>query len=272
MISRETFDAVQRVTQRRSRSVPHIAIRTEFPLRSFVRCKNCELALTGSFSRGRSKLYPYYHCVQKHCDLRGYYSLSEVHGEFVNFLASASADEHSLAHLKEWVMRAFEPRASLADALKQRRASDAKKIDDQRQQLIRMKMENLITDDEYRAQRRLLDERVTNMPVDTPIRDRDPARVLGDLDAIRIPLRRLADVWQRPNIEFQRRFQQILLPVGYIYGSIGTAPKAHVLSFFGSSLPANSHEVALEGESWNQLMKEIAELADLLRNSSSAVA
>lgn len=30
--------------------------------------------------------------------------------------------------------------------------------------------------------------------------------------------------------------------------------------------------VALEGESWNQLMKEIAELAELFRDSNSAVA
>jgi site-specific DNA recombinase len=272
MISRETFDAVQRIIQRRSRSVPHVAVRTEFPLRSFVRCRNCELALTGSFSRGRSKPYPYYHCVQKHCDLRGYYPRSEVHGEFANFLASASADEHSLAHLKERVRRAFESRASLADALRKRRDSDIRKIGDQRQQLIRMKMENLITDDEYRAQRRLFDERVANMPLDTPIRDRDPAIILCDLDAIRIPLRRLADVWQRSNVEFQRRFQQILLPLGYVYGSIGTASKAHVLSFFEGSLPANPYEVALEGESWNQLMKEIAQLAELFRESESAVA
>jgi hypothetical protein len=128
-----------------------------------------------------------------------------VHGEFANFLASASADEHSLAHLKERVRRAFESRTSLADALRQRRDSDTRKIDDQRQQLIRMKMENLITDDEYRAQRRLLDERVANMPLDKPIRDRDPAIILRDLDAIRIPLRRLAEMWQRSNVEFQRR-------------------------------------------------------------------
>jgi hypothetical protein len=79
-------------------------------------------------------------------------------------------------------------------------------------------------------------------------------------------------VWQRSNIEFQRRFQQILLPLGYVYGSIGTASKAHVLSFIEGSLPANPHEIASEGASWSQLMNEITKLAELFRDSASAAA
>ena len=34
----------------------------QFPLRRFVRCGNCSRPLTGSTSRGRVNLYPYYHC------------------------------------------------------------------------------------------------------------------------------------------------------------------------------------------------------------------
>src|ERR1017187_4104908 len=51
MVSHETFNAVQQIFARRNRSVPHQEIRPEFPLRTFVRCGNCESTLTGSFSQ-----------------------------------------------------------------------------------------------------------------------------------------------------------------------------------------------------------------------------
>ena len=44
----------------------HPSVRQEddpdFPLRRFVRCAACDTPLTGSRSRGRSGVYPYYHC------------------------------------------------------------------------------------------------------------------------------------------------------------------------------------------------------------------
>ena len=98
MVSRETFDAVQRVIAGRNRSLPHAGVRPEFPLRSFVRCATCEFPLTGSFSRGRSKVYPYYHCFNRNCDYRANYPLDEVHEEFTQFLNEASANPHAIAH------------------------------------------------------------------------------------------------------------------------------------------------------------------------------
>lgn len=39
----------------------------DFPLRRFVRCSTCDRALTGSWSRGRSARYAFYHC-EKGCE------------------------------------------------------------------------------------------------------------------------------------------------------------------------------------------------------------
>jgi site-specific DNA recombinase len=33
------------------------------PLRAFVRCESCGRGLTGSWSKGRSEYYAYYHCA-----------------------------------------------------------------------------------------------------------------------------------------------------------------------------------------------------------------
>ena len=43
-------------------TAPRKRAHPDFPLRGFVRCESCGRGLTGSWSKGRSEYYPYYHC------------------------------------------------------------------------------------------------------------------------------------------------------------------------------------------------------------------
>ena len=42
----------------------------EFPLKRFLKCPYCGRNLAGSYSKGRHKKYPYYHCVSKGCTFK----------------------------------------------------------------------------------------------------------------------------------------------------------------------------------------------------------
>lgn len=266
MVSREAFATVQRVISARNRSLPHREQRPEFPLRSFARCTNCEEALTGSFSRGRSRVYPYYHCNRQSCDQHGYYALDDVHEEYAEFLHEMSPSRHALSHLREHVRKIAAAWTSQRMTLIEKRAADRKQAEAELAQLIRMKMANLITDDEFRAQRQILSERLTDgTGSDQPVTV--PDSVLRDLDLICTPLTRLADTWKAVPIKFQRRFQHITLPKGYVVGRVGTASKGHILSFFEAGLPADTNAVPSVGDSWNQLIEEISGLAEIFRES-----
>ncbi len=63
LIAEDVFYKAQAV---RSGKVPSTAPlmrkRPDFPLRGFVRCAACDRSLTGSWSKGRSNYYAYYHC------------------------------------------------------------------------------------------------------------------------------------------------------------------------------------------------------------------
>jgi DNA invertase Pin-like site-specific DNA recombinase len=267
MVSRETFHAVQQIIARRNRSIPHQEIRPEFPLRSFVRCGNCESPLTGSFSRGRSSVYPYYHCFRRDCDNHGNYPLADVHREYVRFLDETSADRHSFAHLREYVRKIGESWVENRHTSKEKQAAEAKSAQAQLLQLIRMKMEELITDEEFRAQRLILNKRLATLDSGTCETEAKPESVLNDLDAICAPLMHLADAWLAVPITFQRRFQHLTLPAGYVFGRVGTADKGHLLSFLESSLPVDTNEVPPTSESWNQLAEEIKAFAMIFRVS-----
>lgn len=133
MVSRATFTKVQQILGNSPQAVPHKTIRTEFPLKGFARCANCESHLTGSFSRGRSKHYAYYHCFNKACDLRANYPLDQVHGEFLSFLNEASPDLRLLERVKRSVAVAAASWAEGNGLLVERRALEIKRLRDQQQ-------------------------------------------------------------------------------------------------------------------------------------------
>jgi site-specific DNA recombinase len=57
----------------------------DFPLRQFLRCPQCHSKLTGSWSKGRHKKYPYYHCTKKGCRFKPI-RIEKAEELFINYL------------------------------------------------------------------------------------------------------------------------------------------------------------------------------------------
>ena len=267
MVSRTTFAKVQLILGKSAVAVPHRNLRPEFPLRAFARCANCEAPLTGSFSRGRSNLYPYYHCFNKTCDPRGNYPLASVHSEFLSFLNDVSPDAPIIEKLKHGVAHAAHAWAEGSLILKEKRIEEIKRLKDQQQQLIHMKMDQLITDEEFVAQRSLLTTRLAELEAQDVEHAVNADAVLGNIDRICAPLANLGAAWESLAVEFQRRFQLIALPKGYVFGRVGTAERGRLFSLFATSNTANSHLVPLTGLHWNQLADEIKAFAAIFRET-----
>lgn len=261
MISRQTFNSIQQIIGKRSNSVPHKASRTEFPLRTFVRCANCEATLTGAFSRGRSARYPYYRCFRRDCDNKCSYPLADVHREFEAFLSETSADGHAFTHLKEAVLKIGEGTFSSLHLTREKRTLELTRAKEQFQQLLRLKMDDLLTDDEFKAQRALVSGRIAELEGGIEENGTNPVEsVLSDLDSLRGTLGDLLALWLELNIENRKRFQLLSLPRGYVFGRVGTAQRGRLFSLIGTPLPANATLVHPEGDSWNQLANEIEAL------------
>ena len=68
LVGEEVFEKVQLFLQGKPISlVPHFRNHPDFPLRGFVKCGKCGKPLTGSWSKGRAKQYPYYRCPDSQC-------------------------------------------------------------------------------------------------------------------------------------------------------------------------------------------------------------
>jgi len=265
MVSRATYAKVQEIISHRNRSIAHHSVREEFPLRVFARCGRCEHYMTGSFSRGRSKYYPYYRCFSKNCLNPGNYTTAIVHAEFVSFLDSVNPDRPTIKHLRDFVAKVAARHTETSRALGERREIDIKRVEEQQRQLIRMRMEQLITDSEFLTQRSVLTNRLLEVGAGGSHNAVDPEVVVGEIDEMCDQLTNLTATWQTIPLEFKQRFQRLALPLGFVVGRVGTAQTGRFFSLIRCAGTPESSSVAPEGQSWHQLTEEIKILGALLR-------
>lgn len=270
MVSREEFARVQQVLLRRNRRVPHQKERPEFPLRGHVRCPTCQQYMTGSFTRGRSARYPYYHCNHPGCGDRTSYPTTLVHDEYKTLLRDIAPTTEVVESFEKIVIRAADKQMDISKSKEERRKAHLTRLDRQTRELIMMRAEHLITDQEFLAQKLLLSER--RFAVEG-VSSRDRVRVAevrAHLSEITEPLLALPETWQRLPSPIQQRFHRIVLPVGFVHGKSGTAERGLLFSAFGQLANANSTEVAPGWPKWNRLMQEIIEFAELFKNHHEA--
>jgi len=118
-----------------------------------VRCPDCERYMTAGFSRGRSKLYPYYCCRNRSCNSGGSYPSDSVHREFEGFLAQIAPKPEIVEKLGEAVVQVAQEKQALGKAERAQRLADRDRLERQRQELIRMKMDSLPTGNLWPSER-----------------------------------------------------------------------------------------------------------------------
>ncbi|HEV2199745.1 MAG TPA: recombinase family protein [Bryobacteraceae bacterium] len=152
VVTPEEFAQVQRAIATRNRSVAHQKEREEFPLRGFVRCDACRHGFTAAFSRGRSRSYAYYLCSQRQCTRRGKsLPAEEVHAEFTSFLDEIAPRPQLLHEIRENVIKMAEQGERDLSMQRQRRRKRVKQLETEVNELIRMRAQNLITNEEFLA-------------------------------------------------------------------------------------------------------------------------
>lgn len=67
IISLETYNKIQERLVKKCRTHTRMDCNPDFPLRGFILCSGCNKPMTASWSKGRTKKYPYYKCQNRGC-------------------------------------------------------------------------------------------------------------------------------------------------------------------------------------------------------------
>jgi hypothetical protein len=264
LVSQEDFARVQRLINTRNRSVRHQKEREEFPLRGFVRCDTCRHALTGAFSRGRSNVYPYYLCSNGPCAKRGKsLPVAKVHDEFMSFLDEIAPRPQLIHEIGATVVKMVDQDAQDGAGRQQRRRKRIGQLASELAELIRMRAQNLITNEELLAQKQRLAEQRSALESQAS-RTIDAARIRADLEQITEPLSALRQTWKSLKAPFRARFDRLILPGGFVNGKIRTADLGLLFSLLRASLTDVSSVVPLGCVPSNRFLLEIQAFLDVL--------
>ncbi len=267
MVSPEDFARVQQIINRRNRSEPHHKHRPEFPLRGLIRCHQCRHVLTASFSRGRSRRYPYYHCSRKECSRRGKgLAVDVVEEEFKEYLRALAPKVEVMQILGTMLGWDSQKREAVTNAKQARARRVLDGLNRELQELIRMRAQNLISDAEFQMQRSLLSERRTAREIVAEADGLSTKEIQQKLRDITGPLNELPKTWSALPDSDRSRFQRLMFPVGFITGNIRTAELGLFLKTLGRLSTDDTSEVAPTYESWNQITQEIKGFWDVLNH------
>ena len=266
MVSQEIFAKVQQVVTRRSRSIPHQKHRPEFPLRGLVRCQSCKRYMTGSFSRGRSQRYPYYHCGNRVCPLRGKtLPTKSIHREFEALLVSICHKEGFEEKLGQTIIDSAVQREALQTTRQERKRCTLNRLNREKKELIRMRAQSLITDEEFTSERSVLLGRYAAVEGSMPQGKVNADEIRQRLREIVEPLTNLFATWKALPDALQRRFQRLVLPVGFVARESRTAELGLLFRTFQAVSRGETIGVTPTWQSSNQIYGQLREFSDLMR-------
>ncbi|MBI3818868.1 MAG: recombinase family protein [Planctomycetes bacterium] len=160
MISLEQFDHVQRILGRPGREKPKERI---FAFTGLIKCGECALSVTAEERTNRfGSHYTYYHCTRRRRDYdcaQPSVTLADLENQISDFLGEVSLP----ASIPEWVNHKLERLATsrTGDRDRQLRSLEATRHETSREldNLTKLRVRDLITDDEFLRQRKELELR-----------------------------------------------------------------------------------------------------------------
>jgi site-specific DNA recombinase len=252
LVSEQLFNAAQATLRQHKKRGGYERDNPSFPLRGTLRC-TCGQFLTASWSKGKTKRYPYYRCAYcPNVNLPKEF----LERAFVGFLNQLQPPRDRLEELRAILLARWEVVAeTLADARARvdRKVASLKQL----QRNLVLKVANgVIPDDLGRDQISEIQSRISDWegqrPLDSPA-VLQPAIVIDFFLGF---LSRPGDSWYQSHIEHQKHLQRFYWPSGLTYlgdGHFGTHEKDPFAGLQSGLLRQFSHFVGSPTETANSV-------------------
>jgi len=189
--------------------------------------------------------------------------VAEVHVEFTSFLDEITPRRQLIQEIGERVIKTVQQEKQSIAAQRQRRRTWIGQLNSEINELVRMRAQNLITNEEFIQQKnRLVSQRLALES--QAHQTTDLARVQADLEQIIEPLSELQTTWKALKPPLRSRFDRLILPGGFLTGRIRTADLGLLFNSFRASATGLSTEVALTWIPPNPIISEIHEFREVI--------
>ncbi|MGI6240464.1 MAG: recombinase family protein [Candidatus Omnitrophota bacterium] len=226
LISEELFNAVQAlIAGKKPTLTTYLRNHPDFPLRVFVTCKNCGRPLTGSWSKGRNKKYPYYRCPNSKCkqvNVRKY----DLETAFIKYLEQFQPKKEFMEFFKAVILDCWKEKQAGAITLSRNLRKRVDELETKREKLIDAFIyKELIDQATYEEQKAKLDEDIKLAEIEAHSAKLEAFDVESAYSFATHILSNAARLWSDMNLDQKQRFQKVLFPQGvyFLDGEFGTA-------------------------------------------------
>lgn len=202
----------------------------DFPLRNFIRCAECGEPLSGSWSRGRSGYYAYYHCQDGCTRVRK----EQAVREFIDLVARLQPKPEYMRLFNEAVKQVWNDKHADRIAAEKAVRRNLQELKTNKEKLERAFIFDTAVDREtYRTMRTRLIADLTAAEIELRNATADAIDIDVILDFAEDVLLNASNLWKAAEIQQKQRLQQVLFPEGVEYGKGGYRTALTCLLFNG---------------------------------------
>jgi site-specific DNA recombinase len=233
LITLDTFYKIQQVKKRYGKKKQErLKKNPNFPLKTFVRCHECENYLTGSSPKGRKEHYDYYHCIK--CGI--YVKKSVLETAFIEYLSSVAPIPEYIELFNQSVVKAWEIRKLEVTTERNNYGERIAALKTRLAQITEMYIDGDLDKEAFRDRSGTIKEQLATLEISENESEITRLDLEARLEYAKNNINNLARLWQDVDITQKTKLQRAVLPEGIIYnktkGRFGTAPLSYLYTFF----------------------------------------
>ena len=218
MISRDEMYQIQLVRSGKANLAKRNKYNPAFPLRRTIKCFSCGKPLTGSYSRGRSEKYPYYHCVSRSCSMYGKGIAKEtLERDFMNYLSSIIPQQKFLEVFKATVLDLWEEKGKCFDDDAKKHEKRLEILTSKRKRIFEMREEGSYTKEEFIERREEIENEIAVEKIELSETRIEQFDIEGALVYATNFISKLDRQWFDLQPNLRPRLQKLVFPEGISY-------------------------------------------------------
>jgi site-specific DNA recombinase len=224
LVGESAFRRVQRrLTGDGAEPKGHVKDREDFPLRRFLKCAKCSRPVSGSWSKGRTERYGYYHCP-KCAGVRG--RRETIEKRFLQHLEGLRPEPGYLRLFKAVVLDVCRAEQARADDLRRLKAQRVTELQERSNRLEEAFIyEKTIDYAVYEKQKDRIQEQLTVAELELQDARIDALDVEGVLAFAEHLINNVRRMWMEASLDQRQRIQVAIFPEGLLFdgSTFGTA-------------------------------------------------
>lgn len=223
MISVEEYRQIQNILRRDNQGlyVPHEANNEAFPLRGDIRCPECGRPLTASFSKGRSKKYGYYFCINKLCVSKNRtLKVTDTHKAFVNHLKHITPKQECLDLFKDIILDVWDEEYQSIQSQNESVTKQLKTLEKEHQDIYKLAKKGIFDEKTIKEDLAKVESKI--LAITTQLNDglTDKYELGTIIEAGVKFMKNPFGTWNSVRLDNKQRIQKMIFPKGLVFDEI----------------------------------------------------